>query len=324
MSEALTLIRSSVAGNTVLHTPLTARCESKGVILCLAGLSGSKEALGRHRRMAAFAEAGYGVVLCDHHNAGERRDKKLEPLSNIEGWTSCQKDTFWRAIYRTACEVPEVVSWAIHTFQTTDISAYGSSMGGDCYLTSLVFERRLRALVCDRASPDWLRPNSKGNVLGESVEGDALYERHCPSNRLAAFDGHPTAMLFLCGESDEHVPRALAEGFVADLRAARAYVQAERLQVAVLPSRRWLGHIFAEPVDVTLRCLTFLDAVSAPDGDSAAVVALDEDGPAVDEDAAPMACMVAAAAGTENKPPHRTECWARSICSHSSSPRLTA
>eukprot|EP00966_Prymnesium_polylepis_P263286 6081398-Prymnesium_polylepis.1 len=114
----LELLRGAVDGVAVLHTPPDAR--SKGVILCLAGLSGSKEALARHRRTAAFADAGYAVVLCDHYNSGERRDKKL--LSNVDGWTACQKAHFWPAIYRTACDVPAVVSWAIETFGTADVS----------------------------------------------------------------------------------------------------------------------------------------------------------------------------------------------------------
>ena len=226
-SDPVVFEQGVVAGNRVLHTRPTARRSDRGVVLCLAGLSGNKEQLARHKRCLAFAEAGYALVLCDHYNSGERRDKHAEPLSNQDGWAVCQKAHFWKAIFQTALEVPGLIDWAIATFGTTDVAAYGSSMGGDCYLTCLVFERRLRALVCDRAAPDWLRPQSEGNHLGESAEGDELYEKHCPCRRLDAFQGHPTAMLFLAGESDRHVPRGLAEGFVAELRAAGAYPQEE-------------------------------------------------------------------------------------------------
>ena len=50
-----------------------------------------------------------------------------------------------------------------------------------------------------------------------SAEGDALYAAHAPCNRLAEYVNHPTAILFLLGEADTHVPRASAEAFVDKL-----------------------------------------------------------------------------------------------------------
>ena len=139
------------------------------------------------------------------------------------------------------------------------VDAYGQSMGGDILLTSLVFERRLCAVALDRASPDWLRPGSRANELGGAcAEGDALYARHCPCNRLDAFAAHPTAVLFLCGASDVHVPRACAEAFVAALRERGAY-PAERLRLRVLPSGGWCGHIFKDQAEVTRQVLEFFD-----------------------------------------------------------------
>ena len=52
-------------------------------------------------------------------------------------------------------------------------------------MASLLHERRLHAVVAERATPDWLRPGSRANVLGESAEGDALYQAHAPCERLA-------------------------------------------------------------------------------------------------------------------------------------------
>ena len=100
----------------------------------------------------------------------------------------------------------------------------------------------------------------QANVLGESAEGDALYAAHCPCMRLEAYHAHPTALLFLSGESDEHVPRALAEAFAARLLAAGSYTP-ERLQTCALPSGGWHGHIFKDQADVTRRILCFLDEV---------------------------------------------------------------
>ena len=228
------------------------------VVLTLGGLGSTKEKFSSRRR-CAFEQAGYAVVLADHINEGARRDP--DALTNRQGWEVCQKAHFWRAIHLTALGVPALVDFALHTFgPEVLVVAYGQSMGGDIFLASLVTERRLRAVCLDRASPDWLRPGSQANVLGESAEGDALHAAHCPCMRLEAYHAHPTALLFLSGESDEHVPRALAEAFAARLVAAGAYT-AERLQTYALPSGGWHGHIIKDQADVTRRILCFLDEV---------------------------------------------------------------
>lgn len=256
----LPLATSQVDGaGAVLHSlPTGQRC----VVLTLGGLGSTKEKFSS-RRCCAFEQAGYAVVLADHHNEGARRDPTTLPMTNREGWQLCQKAHFWHAIHQTALGVPRLVDFALHTFgPDVHVVAYGQSMGGDIFLASLVAERRLAAVCLDRASPDWRRPGSQANVLGESTEGDALYAEHCPCMRLDAYHAHPTAMLFLLGEADQHVPRALAEAFAARLLAAGACAP-ERLQLCALPSGGWHGHVFKDQAEVTRRILCFLDEVVA-------------------------------------------------------------
>ena len=286
------LLRAQVGygaeAQTILHSPPEARQPGRAVIICFAGLSGTKKDLVRHKRCARLFAHGYGLVLCDHYNAGERRVKSAGP-SNQDGWARCQRCHFWPALHRGALGVPLVVSFAISAFGTSRVAAYGASMGGDVLLSSLVFERRLCALVCDRAAPDWLRPGSQGNALecrcaDDAADASGARERlrrasdelyaQCPQRQLASFHAHPTALLFLCGEEDVHVPRQLSERFVDELRRSGAYAAVEsgaegdglgsgghvdRLRVVALPSGGWLGHVFQSPAEVTEHVLHFFD-----------------------------------------------------------------
>ena len=247
------LLRAVVDGaGPVLYSPSG---DWRGVILCLAGLGSTKEKLAASKRSEIFESNGFACVLADHYNEGERRDKASEPLSNRVGWSRSQKAHFWKAIYQTANTVPMLVDFALATFGTDVVLAYGSSMGGDAFLASLCHERRLRALVAERSTPDWLRPGSTANELGESEDGDALYAMHAPCNRVDEFLEHPTAVLFVLGESDTHVPRASAEAFVAALHERG--VDRSRMQCLVLPSGGWEGHILVSAGAATDAALEF-------------------------------------------------------------------
>lgn len=263
------LSRTVVEGaGPVLHSPAAAA--ARGVVLFLAGLGSTKEKLAHSKRTQIFEEHGYACVLADHYNEGERRDSTSEPLSNRAGWSNSQKSTFWPAIVRTAQTVPRLVDFAMATYSSSDgaatplpVYAYGSSMGGDIFLVSLQLERRLRAVVCERSTPDWLRPESTANVLGESDEGDALYREHAPCVHLERYVGHPTAVLFVLGLSDRHVPRASAEAFVRLLRRRGT----DHIGSVALPSGGWEGHILRDAADATARALAFFGG--APRGSTA-------------------------------------------------------
>ena len=270
----------------VLHTPAAGQ---SCVVLFLAGLGTTKEKQAYGRRRRVFEEAGYAVILADHYNEGERR---CEPISNRAGWSHCQKDLFFRAIHETARTVPALVEFALSTFGAgVNIVAYGASMGGDIFLASMLCERRIYAACLERATPDWLRPGSTANVLGICAAGDMLYREHCPCNRLDDFVGHPTALLFLCGAADTHVPRASAETFALALRPSiqshessedeqgyewcrssglPSLTAATRVRVCVLPSRGWQGHVLDDPADATSRALAFF-AAAAPAEQATAV-----------------------------------------------------
>ena len=240
------------AGAVLYSPPDPHRCS--GVVLFLAGLGSTKEKLAASKRTAIFEAAGYACILADHYNEGERRDPGS--LSNRAGWTRSQKKYFWPPIYLTASvTVPALVSFAHTTYSTSQVFAYGSSMGGDIFLTSLACERRIIAVALERATPDWMRPNSTANVLGEDEAGDQLYELHAPCNNLGSYVCHPTAILFISGESDTHVPRACAEKFVAALCALGS--SSDAVQSTVLPSAGWEGHILCKASEATERALDF-------------------------------------------------------------------
>ena len=235
-------------------------------MLCFAGLGSTKEKLAASKRSMIFEQHGYACVLADHYNEGERRDKASEWLSNRAGWSRCQKAHFWKALHLTAATVPKLVDFAMRTYETEVVVAYGSSMGGDIFVASLCHERRMRAVVAERSTPDWLRPGSTANVLGESAEGDALYAAHAPCNRLDDFDGHPTALLFVMGSGDTHVPHTSADAFVAALHARGA--DHEHVRSVVLPSAGWEGHILVCPGEATDIALSFY-ARATPGGGGA-------------------------------------------------------
>ena len=185
---------------TVLHSPPHDHPFDR-VVIFIGGLGTTAARLIYNGRRRAFEEAGYALVFADQYNEGARRDTVAEPKSNRSGWSKCQKNLFWRAIHRSAESVPQLVDFCLATYGAgVKVAAYGASMGGDIFLTSLQFERRLTAVVLERATPDWRRPGSVENVLGESAEGDELYRRYSPCNRLEAYHDHPTAILFICGE----------------------------------------------------------------------------------------------------------------------------
>ena len=256
----------------VLHTLPEGQ---RSVVIFLAGLGTTKEKMGWGIRRKEFEAAGHAVVLADHYNEGARRDHALEAEANRAGWSRCQKDLFWRAIHRTALTVPLLVNFAL-TIYGADVAifGYGASMGGDIFLTSLFVERRFTGVFLERSTPDWLRPNSTANVLGECTEGDSLYDAHCPCNRIDEFVDHPTAIYFLCGENDTHVPKNAALAFEEGVKMRRKTQLSQggnsspsvcslppprtgHVSVHIVPSRGWENHVLTDPADATKRALVF-------------------------------------------------------------------
>ena len=84
---------------------------------------------------------------------------------------------------------------------------------------------------------------------------------HCPCNNIDAYVGHPTRLLFLCGDSDTHVPRQSAESFVAILeeRAASAtgITKGRAPRLVVMASGGWEGHILKDAALATRVALEF-------------------------------------------------------------------
>ena len=277
MTSLDSLTRADVDGaGPVWHTPHIDTEPFGRVVIFLGGLGTTAEQLAKNGRKRGFQDAGYALIFADHYNEGARRDKVAEPVSNRSGWTKCQKNLFWRAIHRTAQDVPRLVDFALATYgANVKVVAYGASMGGDIFLTSLQHEARLTAIVLERATPNWLRPDSIENVLGECAAGDAIYEDHSPCNQIETYVAHPTAIFFICGESDQHVPRQSAAAFVATLRERRTDqgdrdLEHHRLQLLVMPSGGWCGHILNDAPAATRHALEFLDlAISATTAASA-------------------------------------------------------
>lgn len=72
-------------------------------------------------------------------------------------------------------------------------------MGGDAAVIAASIDETLSAVVALRSSPDWLKPGSKGNRIGEDQGGDSLYESYCPARNVEAF-AHQPALCFICGD----------------------------------------------------------------------------------------------------------------------------
>lgn len=126
-------------------------------------------------------------MIADHYNEGARRDAHAEPLTNRQGWERSQSAHFWKALYATACGVPQLIDFALRTCAdavhrplsihpyiclhaclpaclsirlSTSLSlcrygndarmfAYGQSMGGDCFLTGArAYVGRTRIRTC--------------------------------------------------------------------------------------------------------------------------------------------------------------------------------
>ena len=54
-------------------------------------------------------------MIADHYNEGARRDAHAEPLTNRQGWERSQSAHFWKALYATACGVPQLIDFALRT-----------------------------------------------------------------------------------------------------------------------------------------------------------------------------------------------------------------
>ena len=98
-------------------------------------------------------------------------------------------------------------------------------------------------------------------ALGSAAQREALYASQAPCNRIADFDGHPTALLFLLGDSDTHVPKAAAEAFCAALIERGA--SPARAQCTVLESGGWEGHVLRDAGAATAEALAFLQRTCA-------------------------------------------------------------
>lgn len=251
------MLRATVKDFAILHSDPNDRSEDGCVIIMYSGLGGTKESSREYGK--TFMQAGHAVILADHYNEGQRRDFDLESMSNREGHKVCQKKHFWKVLCKTADDVPSLIDFAITTFGTNKVAAYGESCGGDILLTALVFERRLCAVVAETATPDWLRPNSMNNVLGHDEDGDLLYQEKCPCKNLDAFKDHPAAIMFITGDADRHVPGACAEAFVENLRSKCFYQDENRLQHISLPSCGSMGHAIIE--DTSHRANAFISAM---------------------------------------------------------------
>ncbi|KAJ1627997.1 hypothetical protein T492DRAFT_841923 [Pavlovales sp. CCMP2436] len=76
------------------------------------------------------------------------------------------------------------------------VGVLGDSMGGDAALIATSIDETIDAVIATidaviavRAAPNWLRPGSVGNRLGESDDGDELFLSYCPSvNQKVIFE----------------------------------------------------------------------------------------------------------------------------------------
>ena len=128
----------------------------------------------------------------------------------------------WPLFGNGALEVLRVLDWAADTFAVTPPFAVGGeSAGGDIAVAAAGLDARIGCVAACIATPDWKRPGSRvDGVLVPPGDPDAyalfVFESMNPSTRPSAYDHRP-ALLFECGEDDDHVPPDGAMAFQAAL-----------------------------------------------------------------------------------------------------------
>lgn len=252
-------------GNRTAGAADAPRRPVRAVLCTLPGLGSAKEGIftnvvamatqavkhlhARGTRIAQHHADGDVLVLgWDHPKHGSRKPADGAKVR----WHANRKDEFWSAVAQSAQDVSRMLDWCAAEYPDTRLSAtpgethvpvlcLGFSMGGDVFVTAATLDQRVTHVLAVIASPNWLRPGSVGNpgLDAPFPSGDELYERMCPFVNGTRLKRHRPVLRFLCGDQDDHVPPACADGWVKELQAGVYADCPDRLSVTRVPG---VGH----------------------------------------------------------------------------------
>ncbi len=213
------------------------------LVLCLPGLSGTKESMAP--LLKDIAAAGFFALSFDPWQHGERGNETREQISKRVFGNF--RRNFWPILGQTALDTLRVIDWAVATLSVEPpVNMLGTSMGGDISVAAAGIDHRIGRVATVASTPDWLRPGMRGaanpQVPMPQGEPDAyaryFYDHLNPLTHLDCY-AHKPAMRFVCGEQDNHVPPDGA------LRFQKALGQAANIEVRLVPGK---GHMdLADP-----------------------------------------------------------------------------
>jgi uncharacterized protein len=239
-------IHTSVTTTWVDHIPVLyldplPRTSSRRLVICLPGLSGTKES-----RVKPFMEdlaiAGFVALSFDPWQHGERGTETPEKLSQRVFGNF--RRYFWPILGNTALDTLRVIDWAIASLDVKPpVYLLGTSMGGDISVAVAGLDRRIGCVATVVSTPDWLRPGMQGpsGILPKG-EADAyaqyFYDKLNPLTHLDSYARGP-AISFICGAADNHVPPDGALRFREALKE-KYPAAAENIRVTLVPGK---GHM---------------------------------------------------------------------------------
>ncbi len=213
------------------------------LVLCLPGLSGTKESMAP--LLEDLAAAGFLALSFDPWQHGERGAETREQISKRVFGNF--RRHMWPILGHTALDTLRVIDWAAATLKVgPPVYMLGTSMGGDISVAAAGLDHRIGRVATVASTPDWLRPGMRGPGSREAPmpqgepDGYAryFYDHLNPLTHLDSYAQGP-AIRFVCGAQDDHVPpdgalrfqRALGETYPS---------AADKVEVRLIPGK---GHM---------------------------------------------------------------------------------
>ena len=232
----------------VLWLEPTVKHPERRLVLCLPGLSGTKESMVP--LMKDVAAAGFYALSLDPWQHGERGTETREGISKRV--LGNFRRHMWPILGHTALDTLRVIDWAVATLKVEPhVRMLGTSMGGDISVAAAGLDHRIKRVATVASTPDWLRPGMRGpgspKTLMSQGEPDAyahyFYDHLNPLTHLDSYV-HGPALRFVCGEQDDHVPPDGAQRFQRALGETYRSA-ADKVEVRLIPGK---GHMdFVDP-----------------------------------------------------------------------------
>ncbi|MDQ6771389.1 MAG: dienelactone hydrolase family protein [Candidatus Dormibacteraeota bacterium] len=195
---------------------------ARRIALWIPFLGGTKDTV--LPMLERLADAGFFAVSFDPWQHG---DRSAEPPPALrDRLLAAFRRDMWPVLGQSTLEAMWVLDWTVahHDVATGGVVAGGFSMGGDISVALAGIDQRVRRVAAIGSTPDWTRPGMRhldgsGDLVDQgtpSAYGQWLYDHLNPITHLERY-AHGPAILFECGQADDHVPLEAAHRFAEAL-----------------------------------------------------------------------------------------------------------